>query len=1611
MKFSSWLSSWTRRSGWLKNTRRAAGRGNSVAQFGLATVSQSAEPLEPRLVLDASTPVDDAAAFAKALKSGGVMLYGTTWDATTTAQRQLFGDGSQFLNFVDVTNSNHTFNSTATSLNISTTSPTWVFANQTRLTGLQSLATLAWQAGIAIPQGFTPGMAPLANQTVLSGSPLMLPLDGFDPNNDNLTYTVTLSANTAGLTATLQPRNGALKISVAGYGDMLIDTFDDLAPRVTEHIKQLASDGFYDNVTFHRIINNFVIQGGDPTGTGTSGSTLGDFNDQFNFDLQHNRTGLISMAKSTDDTNDSQFFITEGPQRSLDFQHSIFGLVVEGDSVRDAISNTATNFNGLPTFAVTMQSVDVVEDNENAVLMLKAAAGTTGSAHVKIRVSDTAGNVSEQEFDVTVTPDTVNSDPFLSDVPAVRTLKNTAINFPLTANDPDPNPSAIVFLDQTSLASNTIDVPYTANSGKLTYSANFSTGVVTVTPATNFVGTEFITVATAFRKGADLDGNGSVSAQEAATTVDYQIAPIEVVSAATDLTLSASNDPAHDAANDGQADAFVVRLVNLGTAQTPISGIEVSINGHVAQYAALNSVDTLIINGSDDTDTLTLDFVNGNPIPAGGLEFNGGTQAIGGQDQMILKNGFAISFEYTLAGAQAGTFGSVGIKYITFTGLEAINDSLTAANNSGMNRTVQYSPDGQNAVLSVDTAAGNGRLKMEFGADLSLSFAVPTRSPNGSVVGSLTVIGGIGTDTLAISYANGIPIPTGRVNFQGGTQLDGQRDKLVVTGGTVTSVFHSVTNAADGLISVEGAQSIEYTGLENVTDELIAAHRGFQFNTTADAVTLSDDGILANGRSKLAYGTQEFLFTNATSQLDSNNAVISTGSLVILGGGGDDTLTATGIDASFPANAIIFLHGEAGNDTIDTSVATRAFDMRGDEGNDSITGNASDDTILMDLGNDTINGNGGVDRIVAGNLRGTVTLNDTLLSGLGLDSLTSIEQANLAAGASAAQINASAFSGVVTLFGGAGSDSLVGTSGADSIDGGAGNDTIQSGAGNDTITGGHGSDSMDGGLGSDVLVEFTNANVTVTATQVQGGSPLGTDKYLNIESMQFTGGAAANKFDTKLFTGNVTLLGGDGNDTLISGNGNDSLQGQGGNDVLTGGAGNDLLDGGDGVDLLLETANTNWTLTDATLVGLGNDVLNSFEQASLTGGAGNNTLSATTYTGNATLDGAAGDDTLLGGNGASSLLGNAGNDSLIGGDGNDSLDGGAGNNDRLTGGLGNDKLNGGAGSGDMLIETSNASLITLTTSSLSGVGADTATGFEVAILTGGAGDNTIDAHLFAGTTSLTGGGGNDSLWGGAGASTIDGGTGNDTLAGGKSNDVLTGGADSDQIIESGNGNITAVINVSGTQLVGGTVFGTDTYTEIQGIQLTGGVSGNKFDMTLFNGPATLAGAVGNDTLIGTNYSDVLDGKLGNDLLIGLSGNDTLVGDGGNDTLKGGLGNDSLTGDAGNDTLNGGDGNDTLTGGDGNDALSGYLGNDLLSGGAGLDALVGGDGNDTLLGGADKDSLVGGLGTDSLDGEAGDDSVAGGAGNNTTPQIDDTAVGSASEINNALSIVGAWIDAI
>ncbi|MEX2187537.1 MAG: peptidylprolyl isomerase [Pirellulales bacterium] len=272
---------------------------------------------------------------------------------------------------------------------------------------------------------------------LLSGSPLYLQLDGFDPTAQAITYTVT--SDNPNVTTYIPQNNRSMRINVNNFGTMTFQLFDDRAPRATNRIAELAESGFYNNILFHRVIDNFMIQGGDPLGTGTGGSELGDFKDQFHVDLQHNRTGLLSMAKSDDDTNDSQFFLTDLATRHLDFNHTIFGMIVAGDFIRDEINHVPVGEGDKPTADVIMESVEIFTDTENGVLMIKAAAGFTGTAHITVTAHDSDGNTMARTFTVHATPDTIDSQPFLPDFNTnITTPYTTPVSGQLTSIDADP---------------------------------------------------------------------------------------------------------------------------------------------------------------------------------------------------------------------------------------------------------------------------------------------------------------------------------------------------------------------------------------------------------------------------------------------------------------------------------------------------------------------------------------------------------------------------------------------------------------------------------------------------------------------------------------------------------------------------------------------------------------------------------------------------------------------------------------------------------------------------------------------------------------------------------------------------------------------------------------------------------------------------------------------------------------------------------------------------------------------------------------------------------------------------------------------------------------------
>ena len=124
-------------------------------------------------------------------------------------------------------------------------------------------------------------------------------------------------------------------------GDINATLFASKVPLTVANFLNLASQNYYDGIKFHRVIANFMIQGGDPTGTGAGGPGY-DFEDEFVSDLRHNKAGIFSMANAGPGTNGSQFFITHGPTPHLDRMHSVFGEVTDDMTVVNSIKQGDT---------------------------------------------------------------------------------------------------------------------------------------------------------------------------------------------------------------------------------------------------------------------------------------------------------------------------------------------------------------------------------------------------------------------------------------------------------------------------------------------------------------------------------------------------------------------------------------------------------------------------------------------------------------------------------------------------------------------------------------------------------------------------------------------------------------------------------------------------------------------------------------------------------------------------------------------------------------------------------------------------------------------------------------------------------------------------------------------------------------------------------------------------------------------------------------------------------------------------------------------------------------------------------------------------------------------
>ncbi len=493
---------------------------------------------------------------------------------------------------------------------------------------------------------------------------------------------------------------------------------------------------------------------------------------------------------------------------------------------------------------------------------------------------------------------------------------------------------------------------------------------------------------------------------------------------------------------------------------------------------------------------------------------------------------------------------------------------------------------------------------------------------------------------------------------------------------------------------------------------------------SADAnFVLTDTSLTGTGTNTLA-NLERVQITGGLSA-NTIDASLATLPLTLNGGGGNDSIIGgLGNDSINGGDGLDTLNGFTGDDTVlggtgdDFLQGGSGVDfVDGGDGNDNVLGSGgSGDTVRGGLGNDTLDGGDGLADIISESADVSFTLTPTQLIGLGTDSILNIEGVQLVGGVNANKFDVSTSLLPTTLIGGLGNDTFLGSTAVD------------------------------------LVVESGDVNFTVTNTQLTG---VGTDVLSGIDRARLNGGISANRMDASATSMRVTLNGGDGNDTLIGGSAADRLDGGTGNDQLTGNLGADTVLGGDGVDRLIESGDTNFGLSNASLIGLQTDTLFTLEEADLTGGISANSLTVSNFPGPVTLRGGGGNDTLEGTPFNDLLDGGAGNDLVSGEDGNDVLLGGDGS-DTLNGGNGDDSLAGGLGNDNLYGDTGN----------------DTASG--------DAGNDTLQGRF--GDDLLDGGADADIVLGQQGNDTVLGGTGRDFVIGGQDHDSVNGGDDDDIVL-------------------------------------------------------------------------------------------------------------------------------------------------------------------------------------------------------------------------------------
>jgi cyclophilin family peptidyl-prolyl cis-trans isomerase len=766
--------------------------------------------------------------------------------------------------------------------------------------GLEDRCLLA--APVVDPIAFTPLNLP-------TGRTLFVPITATDTDGNPLTYTAT-SSNPQ---VTVTPRNNPhpyLKVSVAGFGDLVFQLFDDLTPNTVTVIGGLVKSEFYNNLTFHRIVPNFVIQGGDPNGNGTGGPGF-TFADEFNLSAIFSGNGQLAMANSGKDTNGSQFFVTIGPQRFLDFNHTIFGQLVRGFDVMAKIAAVPTDSSSKPLTPVVISSASIIQDTTDTVLSLSSAAGATGPATITVTASDGKGGTSTQTFTVQVVGNVdsnnqpINDPAILGPVSNVVTPVNTPVSINLTGSDLENDPLMFEAIVQGATPNGT---------------ATVNGNVVTITPNPGYTGPIQVLVGVA-DQGATSRGSTSDPFDTELITVGVGDQPITASGVAVSAT-------------EGAAASSVTVATFTDADPNPIaSDFTASINwgdGHVSTgTVTVSSGGTLTVTGSNTykeqgtyqvkttiTDRLgavttatSMATVVDAPLSAQGVPVTAG----GGvplNDIMVATftdsdpNGTVSDYTATInwgdgttstgtiSAGSTGAFSVLGSHTYstqgTFTISVTVNDVNTAGDVPGSSTTATAMASVQQAVATVTV--------------LTVSPASPT------VFGQAVVL----TATVTV-VAPGTGTPTGTVTFSDGTTtlgtgtLDANGTATFTTTSLSAGTVHSLTAVYNGGGLFTGSTSAAVSQLVNQASTTTTVSASPNPATAGQTTTLTAAVSAAAPGGGTATGTVTF---------QDGTTVLGTATL---GANGQATFQTSALTQGL--HTITAVYAGDGNFTMSTSIA------------------------------------------------------------------------------------------------------------------------------------------------------------------------------------------------------------------------------------------------------------------------------------------------------------------------------------------------------------------------------------------------------------------------------------------------------------------------------------------------------------------------------------------------------------------------------------------------------------------------------------------------------------------------------------------------------------------